>query len=98
MRGRPFVPATPSAYLYVADDGGTLNYGGVTVYDPGLRRAVRSIARGVFNPMSIAVGGDATLYVLNESSGYAGGIRVTEYDAGVISRRAGSITFTGASC
>ncbi|MFY9860722.1 MAG: hypothetical protein WAK80_09220 [Candidatus Cybelea sp.] len=75
-------PATPSAYLYVADDGGTLNYGGVTVYDPGLRRAVRSIARGAFNPMSIAVGGDGTLYVLNESSGYAGGIRVTEYDAG----------------
>jgi sugar lactone lactonase YvrE len=74
-------PATPSAYLYVAGEGGTLNYGGVTVYDSGLRRAVRSITRGIFNPMSIAVGADATLYVLDQSSGYAGGIRVTEYDA-----------------
>jgi hypothetical protein len=74
-------PAAPSAYLYVADDGGTLNYGGITVYDPGLRRAVRNIIRGAFNPMSIVIGADGTLYVLNQSFGYPGGIRVTEYDA-----------------
>ena len=75
-------PATPSAYLYVADDGGTLNYGGITVYEPGLRGAVRNIIRGASNPMSISIGADGTLYVLNESGGYAGGIRVTEYNPG----------------
>jgi hypothetical protein len=54
----------------------------VTVYDPGLAGIARRVTGKQLNPISIAVDGAGTLYVLDQSAGYEGGISVTEYDSG----------------
>ncbi len=75
-------PRSAGSYVYVAQCCGVLNSGDVTVYEPGLTGIVRHIVAKQFNPIVIALDSAGTLYVLDQSAGYAGGISVTEYDYG----------------
>jgi sugar lactone lactonase YvrE len=78
--------STTGSYLFAADCCGVFNSGDVNVYDPGLTGLSRQVVRGAFNPIAIAVDRTGTLYVLNQSYGYAGGISITEFDRGSTKR------------
>ncbi len=78
----PLRSAPPTSYLYVAHCCGVLNNGDVTVYAPGETKVVRRIVRGAFDPIDVLVDRKGTLYVLNQSRAYQGGISITEFDRG----------------
>lgn len=69
-------PAHAKDYLYVANQGGVLNYGSVNVDDASLMHVTRRLVRGAENPYKVAVDATGTLYVLD--AWYA----VTEFDRG----------------
>jgi hypothetical protein len=74
--------AISGSYLYVAVCCGVRNEGGVIVYDPGATKPERRILEGVYYPITIAVDGKGTLYVLNQSPDGPQGVSVTEFDRG----------------
>lgn len=78
----PTMRHAASAYLYVAQCCGLFNPGDVTVYGPGLHRVARRIKEKQLYPMSIGLDTSGTLYVLDESAGYGGGVTVSEFDGG----------------
>lgn len=70
------------SFVYAAQCCGLFNSGAVTVYDPGLAGIARRVTGKQLNPIVIAVDGVGTLYVLDQSAGYEGGISVTEFGSG----------------